>query len=90
MKASKLFIVIAAVAFGGSASAADVPAANASATSTAAAAAQVSVAAKSLSVPAVLVAKNNGRTREEVRAEAVEAVKHHRATEASQFDWITH
>ena len=88
MKASKLFFVIAAIAFGGSVSAAELPAANATASSTAAAA-QVGVAAKSLSVPAVLVAKNNGRTREEVRAEAVEAVKHHRATEASQFDWIT-
>lgn len=88
MKASKLFFVIAAIAFGGSVSAAEVPAANATASSTAAAA-QVGVAAKSLSVPAVLVAKNNSRTREEVRAEAVEAVKHHRATEASQFDWIT-
>lgn len=88
MKASNLFIAIAAVAFAGAAFAADVPAANAAATSTAAAAANVSVAAKSLNVPAVLVAKNMGRSREEVRAEAVEAVKNYRATEASQFDWI--
>jgi hypothetical protein len=88
MNASKLFAAIAAVAFAGAAVAADVPAANAAATS-AAAAAQVSVAAKSLNVPAVLVNKQAGRTRAEVRAEAVEAVKNHRATEASQFDWLT-
>lgn len=87
MNASKLFTAIAAVAFAGSAFAADVPAANAAATS-AAAAAQVSVAAKRVNVPAAQVAKMT-RTREEVRAEAMEAVKHHRATEASQFDWIT-
>jgi hypothetical protein len=86
MNASKLFTAIAAVAVAGSAFAADVPAANAGATA-GAAAAQVSVAAKSLNVPAVLVAKTT-RTREEVRAEAVEAVKNHRATEASQFDWF--
>lgn len=85
MKASTLFIAIATLA-AGSAFAADVPAANAAATS-AAAAAQVSVAAKSLNVPAVAMTKSS-RTREEVRAEAIEAVKHHRATEASQFDWI--
>jgi hypothetical protein len=88
MKASKLFFAIIAATLGGSVFAADVPAANVSATS-AAAAAQVTVAAQSLNVPAVLVAKNAGRSREEVKAEAIEAVKHHRATEASQYDWIT-
>jgi hypothetical protein len=89
MNASKLFTAIAAIAFAGSAFAADVPAANAAATSAAAAAAQVSVAAKSLNVPAILVNKQSGLTRAEVRAEAIEAVKNHRATEASQFDWLT-
>ena len=88
MKASNLFFAIAALTVGGSVFAADVPVANTSATS-AASAAQVSVAAKSLNVPAVLVVKNAGRTREEVKAEAIEAVKNHRATEASQFDWLT-
>jgi len=88
MKASKLFFALVAVTLGGSVFAADVPAANATATTTAAAA-QVAVAAKSLNVPAMPTAKDTGRSRAEVKAEAVEAVKNHRATEASQFDWIT-
>ena len=86
MQATKLFLAIATVAVAGSAFAADVPAANATVTS-AASAAQVTAAAKSVSVPAAQVAKTT-RTRAEVRAEAIEAVKHHRATEASQYDWI--
>ena len=89
MNASKLFATIAAVAFAGSAFGADVPAANAAATSAAAAAAQVSVAAKSLNVPAILVNKSAGPSRAQIRAEAIEAVKNHRSTEASQFDWFT-
>lgn len=95
MNASKLFAAVATIVFAGSAFAADVPAANAAATTAAnsaaaaAAAAQVSVAAKSLNVPAILVNKSAGPTRAEIRAEAIEAVKNHRATEASQFDWYT-
>ena len=88
MNASKLFAAVAAVVFAGSAVATDLPAANASAISAAAAAAQVSVAAKSLNVPAILVDKSAAPTRAQIRAEAVEAVKNHRATEASQFDWF--
>lgn len=88
MNASKLFGAIAAIAVAGSAFAADVPAANAAATS-AAAAVQVTVAAQSLNVPTVTFDKSAGRSRAEVRAEAIEAVKNHRATQAGQFDWIT-
>jgi hypothetical protein len=88
MNASKLFAAIAAFAIAGSAFAADVPAANATASTAAAAAAQVSVAAQSLNVPAVLVNKSAGPTRAEIRAEAIEAARNHRATEASQFDFI--
>ncbi len=82
MNASKLFTAIATIAFAGSAFAADVPAANATVTA-AASAAQVSVAAKSLAVQT-----QGPRSRAEVRAEAKEAAKNHRATEAGQFDWI--
>jgi len=89
MNASKLFAAAAAVVFAGSAFAADLPAANAAATSAAAAAAQVSVAAKSLNVPAILVDKSAGPTRAQVRAEAIEALKTQRSTEAGQFDWLT-
>lgn len=89
MNASKLFTAVAAVVFAGSAFAADLPVANAAATSAAAAAAQVSVAARSLNVPAILVDKSASPTRAQVRAEAIEALKHQRATEASQFDWLT-
>jgi hypothetical protein len=96
MNASKLFTAVTAIVFAGSAFAADLPAANAATTSAAAAAAQVSVAAaaqvsvaaKSLNVPAILVNKSAGASRAQVRAEAVEAAKNHRSTEASQFDWF--
>ncbi len=88
MNASKLFFAVAAVVFAGSAFAADLPVANAAATS-AAAAAQVSVAAKSLNVPAILVDKSAGPTRAQVRAEAEEAARNHRATEASQCDFFS-
>lgn len=90
MNASTLFAAIATLAVAGSAfaGAADVPAANAAVTA-AANAAQISVAAKSLNVPAVLVNKTAGLTRAEVHAEAVEAVRNHRSTQARQFDWLT-
>ncbi|MES2316047.1 MAG: hypothetical protein V4631_01010 [Pseudomonadota bacterium] len=88
MNASKLFAAIATLAFAGSAFAAGIPAANATASTAAAAAAQVSVAAKSLNVPAILPTKG-GPTRAEVRAEAEEAVRNRRSSEASQFDWLT-
>jgi hypothetical protein len=87
MNASKLFFAVAAVVFAGSAFAADLQAANAA--TSAAAAAQVSVAAKSLNVPAILVDKSGGPTRAQVRAEAEAAMRNHRATEASQFDFVT-
>jgi hypothetical protein len=87
MNASKLFAAVAAIAFAGSAFAADTTAANASVTATAAA--QVSVAAQSLNVPATLVNKSAGASRAQIRAEAVEANKNRRSSEASQFDWIT-
>jgi hypothetical protein len=89
MNASKLFAAVAAVVFAGSAFAADLPAANAAATGAAAASAQVSVAARSLNVPAILVDKSASPTRAQVRAEAIEALKTQRATEAGQFDWLT-
>ena len=88
MNASKLFIAIAAVAVTGSAFAADMSAASAAAISAATAASQVSVAAKSLNVPLVLVDKSAGRSRAEVRAEAVAAVRDYRATTVAQFDWL--
>jgi hypothetical protein len=88
MNASTLFAAIATIAFAGSAFAADVPAANATASTAAAAAAQVSVAAKSLNVPNVVANKSAGPTRAQVRAEAEEAARSHRSTEASQFDWF--
>ncbi|WP_426100476.1 hypothetical protein [Massilia sp. TSP1-1-2] len=87
MNASTLFTAVAAIAFAGSAFAADAPVANAAVS--AAAAAQLTVTAQALNIPVVLVNKAAGRSRAEVRAEAVEAVKHQRATEAGQFDWIS-
>ena len=89
MNASKLFAAIAAVAVTGSAFAADVTAVSAAAISAATAAAQVSVAAKSLNVPLVLVDKSAGRTRAEVKREAIEAVRNYRATTVAQFDGIS-
>ena len=91
MNVSKLFAAAAAaaaVAFAGSAFAANAPVAGA-AISAVAAAAQVSVAAKSLNVPAVLTDRTGGRSRAEVKAEAVETVKHYRSTASRQFDWIS-
>lgn len=86
MNASKLFTFVAAVAFAGSAFAADMPVASVAVS--AAAAAQLTVTAQALNIPAVLVDKSAGRSRAEVRAEAVEAVQNYRATEASQFEWL--
>jgi hypothetical protein len=87
MNASKLFTAVAAIVFAGSAAAADVPVATAAIT--AAAASQLTVTAQKLNIPAVLVNKSAGRTRAEVRAEAIDAVQNYRATEASQFEWIS-
>jgi len=84
MNASKLFTAIATLAFAGAAFAAET--APAAATTSAAAAAQVAVAAKSAAVPAP--ADKTVRSREQTRAEAVEAMNNRRATEASQFDWF--
>ena len=86
MTASKLFIAIATFAVAGSAFAGDVPAANATVTA-AASSAQVAAAAKSLSLQNAN--KPGVRSRSEVRAEATEAARTHRATEAGQFDWIS-
>jgi hypothetical protein len=89
MNASKLFAAVAALAFAGAAFAADVPATTASTAAAAAAAAQVSVAAKSLNVPAIIPTKQAGPSRAQVRAEAEEAARNHRSTEASQFDFFS-
>ncbi len=86
MNASKLFALIAATAFAGAVFAADVPAANATASTAAAAAAQVTVAAQSVPVAAT---KPAGPTRAQVRAEAEEAARNHRSSEASQFDFFS-
>jgi hypothetical protein len=83
MNASKLFATIAAIAFAGGAFAADVPAANATVTTAAANAAQVSAAAQSVAAAAAKQAH-----RDKVRAEAEEAARNRRSTEASQFDWF--
>jgi hypothetical protein len=85
MKASKLFVAVAAVVFAGSAFAADVPVASAA---TAAAAGQVAYASSVLNVPVVVVTKSTGRTRAQVHAEAVEAVRNHRSTFAIQMDFL--
>lgn len=78
MNASKLFTAVAALMLAGSAMAADAPIASTVAATAAAAAAAQSVAhAQPLRV-----------TREQVRAEAIAAVKHCRATEAGQADWF--
>ena len=87
MNASTLFTAVAALAFAGSAFAADAPVS--SAAIAAAAAAQLTVTSQNLNIPVVLVNKSAGRTRAEVRAEAVETVQNYRATEAGQFDWIS-
>lgn len=87
MNASKLFIALAALAIASSASAARAPAETA--VVSAMVAAHISITAQSLNIPVVLVNKSTGRNRGEVRAEAVDAVKNQRATEASQFEWIT-
>ncbi len=87
MNASKLFTAVAALAFAGSAFAADVAVANVAVS--AAAAAQLTVTAQRLNIPTVLVDKSAGRSRAEVRAEAVETVQHYRATELSQFAWLS-
>ena len=86
MNVSKLFIAVATLAIAGSASAGRAPAENA--VVSAMLAAHISITAESLNIPVVLVNKSSGRTRAEVRAEAVDAVKNQRATEASQFEWI--
>ncbi len=77
MNASKLFTAVAALVFAGSAVAADVPVATVASSAAVAAAAQSAANAQ----PARI-------SREQVRAEAVEAVKHRRATEAGQADWF--
>ena len=93
MNASKLFASLAAVVVAGSAFAADVPVAATAATTVAAtatvaaAAAPAGAAAKSLNVPS-LQKTNAGPTRAAIHAEAVEAARNHRSTEASQYDWF--
>ncbi|SHH04922.1 hypothetical protein [Massilia sp. CF038] len=90
MNASKLFAAVAAFAVAGSAFAADVAGANVSATAASVvvvSAAQSSYAVRNLNVP-VLLSTSNGPSRAQVHAEAVEAVKHARATFASQYDLL--
>ncbi len=87
MNASKLFIAVAAIAFSSSALADRMPAETAAVS--ALVAAHISITAQSLNIPVVLVNKSAGRSRAEVRAEAVEATRNRRATDASQFEWTT-
>ncbi len=86
MNASKLFAAIATFAIAGSAFAVDLAGANAAAT--VAAAAQTSYAAQRLNVPVLQTTEVAGPSRAEVRAEAIEAMKHSRATFASQYDLL--
>jgi hypothetical protein len=85
MKATKFIAAVAVFVAAGSAFAADTPAANAAATA-AAAAANSSIAVVSLNVPAVTISMNNSRTRTEVHAEAVQALKNYKSTLAVQLD----
>jgi hypothetical protein len=86
MNASKLFAFAATLAFAGSAVASDITVANAAIS--AAAASQLTLTAQRLNIPTVLVDKSAGRSRAEVRAEAVESVQTQRATDAGNTDWF--
>jgi hypothetical protein len=82
---AKHIIATAAIAFAGSAFAAEAPVANASATAAAAVAA-TNAAAASLNLPTVQVSAGIQRSRAEVHAEAVEAVKNYKSTLATQLE----
>ena len=85
MNATKLFAAAAVFLAAGSAFAADTPvAAAAAAVATAASTANSSIAALTLNLPTVTISKV--RSRAEVRAEAVEAVRHYKPTLAKQLE----
>ena len=88
MKASKLFIAVAAIAVAGSAFASELPVASAAATS-AVTAAQMSVATQKLNVPVLHVIKVNGSaSRAQVHAEAVDTVREGRTTFSRYLDFV--
>lgn len=81
MKASKFIVATAALvaAVSASAFAADAPASTTAAAAT-------SIAATTLNVPSITISGNTTRDRAEVKAEAVEAAKHHHTALADQLD----
>lgn len=91
MKATRFIAAAAVFAAAGSAFAGDAPAATAAATGAAnsavlASAANTGIAAQSLNVPTITIAASSGRSRAEVRAEAVEFVKNYKTTMQVQLD----
>jgi hypothetical protein len=82
---AKHLIATVAIAFAGSAFAADAPVANAAATAAAAAATTV-VSTTALTMPTVAVSAGTQRSRAEVHAEAVQAVKSYKTTLATQLE----
>lgn len=84
---AKHIIATAAFAFAGSAFAADAPVAPvANAAATAAAAVATTQSANSLNLPTVQVSAGIQRSRAEVHAEAVQAVKGYKSTLATQLE----
>jgi hypothetical protein len=83
MNATKFFAAATVLLAAGSAFAADTPAA-ATAVTAAAATANSSIAALTLNVPTVTI--TNTRSRADVRAEAVEAVRNYKPTLAKQLE----
>lgn len=76
----KQFIAAAAVfVAAGSAFAADATATAAAANTVAVASAEISAVAAAANVPSIQINKNTGRTRAEVRAEAVDFVKNYKS-----------
>jgi hypothetical protein len=83
MNATKFLAAAAVFVVAGSAFAADTPVASAAVT-TVASTASTSIAAVSLNVPVITI--SNSRTRSEVKAEAVEAVRSYKTTLAKQLE----
>ena len=89
MNASKLFIAIAAVAFAGSAFAADLPAASFAVTQVSVVAtAPAGYAARNLNVPSLQVNKFDLQQRAVTRAQAIDAVKNDRSTFENQIAFL--
>lgn len=87
---AKHIIATVAIAFAGSAIAADAPVATSAAAATAAAAAATTVVSTTaLTVPTVAISAGTQRSRAEVRAEAVQALKTYRSTLDTQLDITT-